>query len=176
MTHPLLIFSPRKSTSFRKLLFYWRTQTFRKQRWSRSKGLRSHYCCTWNKLLETHNWSQERGSGGANEESAYFQPAACLGQQHLSVWYRRAEDIEVVWPGNNSLVLALSAFSFLCLSVSLPLFLGWLSSLMIVCTVAVSGNVIFRHRESSTKLLGWMCRMVYQIWYCMRMCGPVPGN
>ncbi len=36
-------------------------------------------------LLETDNRRQERGSAGANEDGAYFQPAACPGQQDLGV-------------------------------------------------------------------------------------------
>jgi hypothetical protein len=91
MTHQLLIYSQRKSTSLRQLLFYWQTRTFGNRG---GKGLRSHYCWYCNKLLEMYNWSQERDSGGVNEESEYVKRAACLGQQDLSVLCQRAEDIE----------------------------------------------------------------------------------
>jgi hypothetical protein len=36
-------------------------------------------------VLETDNRSQERGSAEANEDSVYFQPDVCLGQQDLGV-------------------------------------------------------------------------------------------
>ena len=46
---------------------------------------RLHHCGSCNRLLERDNGGQERASAGANEGSAYFQPAACLGQQGLGV-------------------------------------------------------------------------------------------
>ena len=47
--------------------------------------IHSHHCCSCDRLLETDNRRQERGSAGANEGSAYFQPAASPGQQDLGV-------------------------------------------------------------------------------------------
>jgi hypothetical protein len=40
--------------------------------------------------------SQKRVSAGANEDSEYFQPVACLGQQDLGVLHRCVEDIQVL--------------------------------------------------------------------------------
>jgi hypothetical protein len=40
------------------------------------QGIRSHHCCSCYGLLETDNPRPERGSAGANEDSASFQPAA----------------------------------------------------------------------------------------------------
>ena len=40
----------------------------------------------WEQTIEVT--SQERGSAGANEGSAYFQPASWLGQQDLGVGHR----------------------------------------------------------------------------------------
>jgi predicted SprT family Zn-dependent metalloprotease len=50
-----------------------------------AQGNRFHHCCSCNKKLKRDKERQERGSAGANEGSAYFQPAACLGQQDLGV-------------------------------------------------------------------------------------------
>jgi hypothetical protein len=36
-------------------------------------------------IVATDNRRQERGSVGSNEDSVYFQPPACLGQQDLGV-------------------------------------------------------------------------------------------
>ena len=38
----------------------------------------------WKQTIEGKK-ALERGSAGANEDSAYFQPVACLGQQDLGV-------------------------------------------------------------------------------------------
>jgi hypothetical protein len=41
--------------------------------------------------------TEERGSAGANKDSVYFQPAACLGQQDLGVGHRWVVDIQGLW-------------------------------------------------------------------------------
>ena len=72
----------KKSIVLWQVLFYGLSLIFQEQRWS---SIRLHDCCSCNRFMERDNGRQESGSAGVNDDSAYFQPAPCLGQQGLDV-------------------------------------------------------------------------------------------
>ena len=72
----------KKSIGLWQVLFYALNLIFQKQRWSRHTFAR---LLLLQSILERDNGRQESDSAGVNDDSAYFQPAACLGQQGLGV-------------------------------------------------------------------------------------------